>query len=562
MAGEKAPIVVQGGLLIDGNGGKPIDRASVIIEGNRIKRVARGKVDFPKEARLIEASGKTILPGLIDNHVHYRNHSGELFLAHGVTSVRDLGNPAEWILAQRNAIALGKVRGPRIFCAGGGFYGKATRGHHMVPANPEEGRRLMRTLVERGVDYAKIHLGVPLDITRAVAEEAHGVGMKVSGHLEASLIPYAEAGVDGVEHATGCAEATIRSSEGIRKFKALNLWLQKFLGPWTLAETEHFAEVTEALARKGVFIEPTMVLWGASLGKRQEWEREDYELLKEPGLSYIPEDQRLLWLDHHYLAYGARVEEEPKQDVIFGNRYSLYGILPEDELREGHRRLQQFLCQLLKAGGKVVTGTDSGAADIPGISLHRELEFMVAAGLTPMQALQAATKVGADYLGKGDELGTLEEGKLADLIIVNGNPLEDVRHTRRIEIVIKDGEMVDTLYHATFSTPIPRPTSQEFYGYPTPKLERISPRAITDKRTETEVILQGKDFFPGSMACFGSSPLATRFISQEEIAAVIPAHVVRVGTFPVVVINPRPREFPDRRGVSNALPLIVGFAPE
>ena len=562
MAGEKAPIVVQGGLLIDGNGGKPIDRASVIIEGNRIKRVARGKVDFPKEARLIEASGKTILPGLIDNHVHYRNHSGELFLAHGVTSVRDLGNPAEWILAQRNAIALGKVRGPRIFCAGGGFYGKATRGHHMVPANPEEGRRLMRTLVERGVDYAKIHLGVPLDITRAVAEEAHGVGMKVSGHLEASLIPYAEAGVDGVEHATGCAEATIRSSEGIRKFKALNLWLQKFLGPWTLAETEHFAEVTEALARKGVFIEPTMVLWGASLGKRQEWEREDYELLKEPGLSYIPEDQRLLWLDHHYLAYGARVEEEPKQDVIFGNRYSLYGILPEDELREGHRRLQQFLCQLLKAGGKVVTGTDSGAADIPGISLHRELEFMVAAGLTPMQALQAATKVGADYLGKGDELGTLEEGKLADLIIVNGNPLEDVRHTRRIEIVIKDGEMVDTLYHATFSTPIPRPTSQEFYGYPTPKLERISPRAITDKRTETEVILQGKDFFPGSMACFGSSPLATRFISQEEIAAVIPAHVVRVGTFPVVVINPRPREFPDRGGVSNALPLIVGFAPE
>jgi len=562
LAGEKAPIVVQGGLLIDGNGGKPIDRASVIIEGNRIKRVARGKVDFPKEARLIEASGKTILPGLIDNHVHYRNHSGELFLAHGVTSVRDLGNPAEWILAQRNAIALGKVRGPRIFCAGGGFYGKATRGHHMVPANPEEGRRLMRTLVERGVDYAKIHLGVPLDITRAVAEEAHGVGMKVSGHLEASLIPYAEAGVDGVEHATGCAEATIRSSEGIRKFKALNLWLQKFLGPWTLAETEHFAEVTEALARKGVFIEPTMVLWGASLGKRQEWEREDYELLKEPGLSYIPEDQRLLWLDHHYLAYGARVEEEPKQDVIFGNRYSLYGILPEDELREGHRRLQQFLCQLLKAGGKVVTGTDSGAADIPGISLHRELEFMVAAGLTPMQALQAATKVGADYLGKGDELGTLEEGKLADLIIVNGNPLEDVRHTRRIEIVIKDGEMVDTLYHATFSTPIPRPTSQEFYGYPTPKLERISPRAITDKRTETEVILQGKDFFPGSMACFGSSPLATRFISQEEIAAVIPAHVVRVGTFPVVVINPRPREFPDRGGVSNALPLIVGFAPE
>lgn len=562
MAGEKAPIVVQGGRLIDGNGGKPIDRATVIIEGNRIKRIAQGKVDFPKEARLIEASGKTILPGLIDNHVHYRNHSGELFLAHGVTSVRDLGNPAEWILAQRNAIALGKVRGPRIFCAGGGFYGKATRGHHMVPANPEEGRRMMRTLIERGVDYAKIHLGVPLDITHAVADEAHNVGMKVSGHLEASLIPYAEAGVDGVEHATGCAEATIRSSEGVQKFKALNLWLQKFLGPWTLAETEHFAEVTEALARKRVFIEPTMVLWGASLGKRQEWEKEDYELLKNPGLSYVPEDQRILWLHHHYVAYGARVKDAPKQDVIFGNRYSLYGILPEDELREGHRRLQHFLCQLLKAGGNIVTGTDSGAADIPGISLHRELEFMVAAGLTPMQALQAATKVGADYLGKGDELGTVEEGKLADLIIVDGDPLENIKHTRRIETVIKDGEIVDRVYHASCSPPIPRPTSQEFYGYPTPRLEKISPRAITDKREETELILQGKDFFPGSIAYFGSSPLATRFITQEELAAMIPSYLVRAGTFPIVVINPRPREFPDRGGVSNALPLIVGFAPE
>jgi len=559
LAGEKTPVVIEGGQLIDGNGGKPIDHSTIMIEGNRIKRVAQGKMDFPQEARLIDARGKTILPGLIDNHVHYRNHSGELFLAHGVTSVRDLGNPEDWILAQRNAIALGKVRGPRIFCAGGGFYGKATRGHHRVPANPEEGRRLMRMLIERGVDYAKIHLGVPLDITRAVADEAHAVGMKVSGHLEASLILYADAGVDGVEHATGCAEATIRSSEGIRKFKGLNLWLQKFLGPWTLAETKHFPEVTASLAQKGVFIEPTMVLWGASLGMRQEWEREDYELLKEPGLSYIPEDQRLLWLDHHYVAYGARVKPEPQQDVVIGNRYSLFGILPEEELREGHRRLQEFLRQLVKAGGNVVTGTDSGAADIPGISLHRELEFMVAAGLSPMQAIQAATKVGADYLGKARELGTLEEGKLADLIIVNGNPLENIRQTRRIDAVIKDGEMIDTRYHGTFSTPIPRPTSQEFYGYPTPRLETILPRAITEEDGETELILKGKDFFPQSIVGFGSSALPTRFINQEEIAALLPAHLVRVGTFPILVINPKPREFPDRGGVSNALPLIVGF---
>lgn len=560
MPDKKRQVVIQGGQLINGNGGKPIPNATVLIEGNRIKRVAQGRVDFPEEARIINATGKTVLPGLIDNHVHYRNHSGALFLAHGVTSVRDLGNPADWILAQRDAVALDKIPGPRIFCAGGGFYGKATRGHHMVPANPEDARRMMRKLIERGVDYAKLHLGVPVDIARAVADEAHAAGMRVTDHLESSIIPYAEAGVDGVEHATGCAEATIRSEQGLKKFKSFNLWLQKFLGPWTLAERGHFTEVAEFLAKRGTFIEPTMVLWGASLGMREKWEREDYELLKSPGLSYIPEDQRLLWLDHHYIAYGARGKKEPEQDVIMGNRYSIYGILPEDELQEGHRRLQEFLCQLVTAGGNVVTGTDSGAAVIPGISLHRELEFMVRAGLSPMQAIQAATKVGADYLGKGQELGTVDEGKLADLIVVRGDPLENITHSRRIDVVIKDGEIVDTRYQESFSNPIPRPTSVEFYGYPNPRLEEVSPKVISEGDRETELVLKGKDFFPNSIVRFGANPIPTRFTNQEEIRAVLPCHLVRVGTFPIVVTNPKPREFPDREGVSNPLPVIVRFA--
>jgi len=559
MAAKKMPIIIQGGRLVDGTGGRPIDNATIVINDNRITRVAQGRVDLPKEARIIDASGKTVLPGLIDNHVHYRNHSGALFLAHGITSVRDLGNPVDWILAQRSAVALGKVAGPRIFCAGGGFYGRATADFHMVPANPEEARSMTKRLIERGMDYAKLHLGVPLDIARAVAEEAHAAGFRVTDHLDASILPYAEAGVDGVEHATGCAEATIRSEEGRKKLASIKLWLAKFLGPWTLAERDHFAEVTEFLARKGTFIEPTMVLWGSSLGMRDKWEREDYELLKNSGLSYIPEDQRLLWLDHHYVAYGVRPKEEPEQDVVVGNRYSIYGILPEDQLREGHRRLQEFLCQLVKAGGNVVTGTDGGAAVIPGISLHRELELMVQAGLSPMQAIQAATKVGADYLGKLSELGTVEEGKLADLIVVRGNPLEDITHARRIDVVIKDGEIIDAHFHESFSNPIPRTTSREFYGYPLPKLEEVSPKVISEGDEDMELILKGKDFFPNSYVCFGGSPIPTCFISQEKLTATLPSHLARVGTFPVVVINPKPREFPDRERTSNTLPFIVRF---
>ncbi len=559
MAGKKNPIVIQGARLIDGNGGKPVENATIVIEGSRLTRVASGKPAVPKEAGVIDARGKTVIPGLIDNHVHYRDFLGELFLAHGVTSVRDLGNPLEWILLQREAVALGKIRGPRIFCAGGGFYGKATALIHTAPADPDEARRMTRGLITQGVDYLKIHLGVSLDITRAVAEEAHAVGFKLSGHLESSILPYADAGVDGVEHATGCAEATIRGEEGKKKLASVKLWLAKFLAPWALAQREHYGEVTDHLARRGTFIEPTTVLWGACLGMRERWQREDDELLKSPGLSYIPDNQRILWLDHYYVAYGPRAKREPAPDVVVRNLYSLYGIYPGDQLREGHRRLGEFLCRLAQAGGHVVTGTDAPAV-MPGLSLHREMESLVAMGFTPMQAIMAATKAGADYLGKGEELGTIEEGKLADLVVVNGDPLKNIRETRNIDTVIKDGEIVDLSYHAGFSNPIPRPHSQEFYGYPVPRLEAIHPVVGCESDPEILLTLKGKDFFPDSVVCFGGAAIPSTFVSQTELKATVPARLLRVGTIPVSVANPKPHEFADRGATSNSLSFMVKFA--
>ena len=559
MAGKKEPIVIHGARLIDGNGGRPVDHATIVIEGNRLARVAAGKTDFPREARIIDARGKTVIPGLIDNHVHYRDLLGELFLAFGVTSVRDLGNHLDWILAQRDAVKQGLITGPRIFCAGGGFYNRSTAAQHMVPADPAEARTMMRDLIKLGVDYAKTHLGVSLDITRALAQEAHAAGFKVAGHLDTSILPYAEAGIDGVEHATGCAEATIRSAEGLKNLASINLWLAKFLACWTFAEREHFAEVAATLAKKGTFIEPTMVLWGAPLGMREKWEKEDYEVLKRPGLSYVSETLRLQWLDHYYLAYGARAEPEPAEDVVIGNRYSIYGIYSGERLREGHRRLKEFIHQLVKAGGHVVTGTDAPAV-LPGLSLHREMEFLVSAGLSPMEAIQAATKVGAQYLGLEKELGTIEEGKLADLVLLSGDPLQEITQSRTIDLVIKDGEIMDISFHPNFTNPIPRPTSQEFYGYPIPKLDKVSPQAAFEREGDIELTLRGKDFFPDSVVRFGGSPVAARFLSQKELVATLPSHLLRVGTIPLSIVNPKPHEFPDRGAASNAVPFIVKFA--
>ena len=559
MAGENSPIVIRGARLIDGNGGKPIDDTTIVIEGNHFSKVATGKTDFPKESLVIDASGKTVLPGLIDNHVHYRDLLGELFLAHGVTSVRDLGNPLDWILAQRDATARSKIAGPRIFCTGGGFYSRATAAHHQVPADPAEAKKMTRDLINQGVDYAKVHLGVPLDIASAVAAEAHSVGFMLTGHLDTSILPYAAAGVDGVEHASGCAEATIRSAEGVKNLASIKLWLAKFLACWTFAEREHYAEVTEFLAQKGTYIEPTMVLWGAPVGRREQWEREDYELLKTPGLSYIPEDLRLLWLDHYYLAFGVRAGTAPQQEVVIGNRYSIYGILPKTQLLEGYRRLQEFLFRLVQTGGKVVTGTDAPAV-VPGISLHREMEFLVEAGFSPMQAIQAATKVGAQYLGQEKQLGTVEEGKLADLIIVRGDPLKEISETRTIDRVIKNGEILDITFHPNFTNPIPRPYSQEFYGYPIPKLDKISRQVAFERDGDVEVVLSGKDFFPQSVVRFGESPVPTRFLSQNQLAATVPSHLLRVGTIPISVSNPKPHEFADKGATSNAVNFIVRFA--
>jgi len=302
-----------------------------------------------------------------------------------------------------------------------------------------------------------------------------------------------------------------------------------------------------------------MVLWGASLGLREKWEREDYEILKRPGLSYVSEYLRLQWLDHYYLAYGARAEPEPKQDVVIANRYSIYGIYPGAGLREGFGRLQEFLSQLAKAGGKIVTGTDA-AAVMPGISLHREMEFLVDTGLSPMQAIQAATKVGAAYLGREKDLGTVEEGKLADLVILRGDPLKEIRHSRNVETVIKDGEIIDTSFHASFTNPIPRPTGQEFYGYPIPKLEKVSRQLAVEGEGDIELAITGKDFFPESVLRFGASPVPTRFISQTELSATIPAHLLKVGTVPISIVNPKPHEFLNLGATSNTVPFLVRFA--
>src|SRR4030095_14869935 len=177
--------VIEGGTLIDGTGGPPVENAVVVIRGNRIIAICKkGTVSVPKDARIITASQKFILPGLIDLHVHYAEWHGELHLIHGVTTVKDTGNPVEWLEALSSAISAGRVVGPRLFYTGNSLTSpKPIRDHHIGLESPEMGRLAVRILQKHGAVAIKVHQQITPELLRAVADEAHRLGLPVTGHL-------------------------------------------------------------------------------------------------------------------------------------------------------------------------------------------------------------------------------------------------------------------------------------------------------------------------------------------------------------------------------------------
>jgi len=286
--------------------------------------------------------------------------------------------------------------------------------------------------------------------------------------------------------------------------------------PWYLLDPADFDDLVQFLVQEQVVINPTSTsVWKGAHNRRRAHTQEIIEVFSNPALAYVPRRMIAHWLD--YSGYDQLSSEESAK------------------VKEGYRKFNLFLKKFVEAGGKVLPGSDPVHSGVPGVGLHHELELLVDAGISPMRAIQAATKDSADFMRKGDQLGTIEPGKLADLIIVREDPLANISNLRKIDLVMKDGEVVDTTYHSHYTNPLPRDESQQTFDKQLITIE-IAPKAVAEGSQALTLTVRGKYFRRNATVHFDGVGLVTQFVNATELKATVPrALVTKVGVYPIIV---------------------------
>jgi hypothetical protein len=419
-----------GATLIDGRGGTPVTDAVVTLRGDRIEAVGpRAEVAIDPAAEVIDASGQFLLPGLIDVHVHYFEWMGELFLAHGVTTVKDVGNDIAWIRSTRDEIDAGRANGPRIYFTGNGLDIPPPRRDHFIGIENEDmARRTVRILHEGGAMAIKIREMMQVDTLRPIVDEAHELGLKVTGHLRAmGAAEAAGVGIDGLEHASGLVQSTL---DPWIKIDLDTLEAQDVYAKY-VAERKSFGMISRPrgealiadLVRRDVALIPTMSGWWRMASPRiEQFRAEDAALAADESLGYVPEQALSIW-----------------------STSQLYDITDPDDLaglRDGYDIVRHLLQLHAELGGRMLGGSDTYLG-VPGLSLQRDLLMFVDTGFSPLDAIRMATYDNAVFMGIDDELGSVEPGKLADLILLGADPLASIDNIGAIAAVYRGGERVD-----------------------------------------------------------------------------------------------------------------------
>ena len=410
--------------VIDVRTGEVRPEQVVVIERNRITTVGSKGTRYPRNAPTVNAKGGYLIPGLWDMHVHLvfgdwfplaQEISLPLFIANGVTSVRDMGSELDTVQAFRNQIESGERLGPRILTSGPMLDGPKPRfPSSLAIATPDDGRRAVDQLKHRGVDFIKLQSLIPAGAVMAIADEARREELPFEGHVPDAVraADMSAAGMHSFEHLIGIFEG---SSPAEAEFLTGTKTEAKFLSTYDPARAEALAGI---LAKNQTWQCPTLV-----------WERggnlvdvTDYS--KDPRAKYVP----AYWKDVTWKKMSEDVKASFGTDDLATRREFL-----DKEL--------EVVQMLHKAGVPFLAGTDTppGVYIFPGFSLHEELQRFVAAGFTPLEALQTATINPARFFGMEDQLGTVAMGKMADLVLLDANPLADIGNTQKIAAVIVNG---------------------------------------------------------------------------------------------------------------------------
>src|SRR5262245_34543951 len=336
-------LVLEGGTLIDGTGRAPIPNSVIVVDGSRIRAAgARGQVSAPAGARVIRLEGRTVLPGLIDGHVHLREYQLPMFLPYGVTTIADIHNDTAWSIAQREALKSGRIKGPRMFVSGARVTGPpgmpTTDGSYV--RDVAEARAYVRSLAKAGVDHVKVDLTITDDQLRAVIEEAEAAGLKVLGHTQ-NIKKAVDMGMKHMEHMDTMARALLEQ-EG-KDPRPQGTTSEAAVDP------KLFPPLIDYMVKQRVYVNPTLVLsWAGGTERWSDQVALTALLVKDPSLAFVPADVKATW------------------------------TRSPGRARAGYANIAEFLKKYSEAGGKVLAATDTGCCTqiIPGLSLHYEMQML------------------------------------------------------------------------------------------------------------------------------------------------------------------------------------------
>jgi imidazolonepropionase-like amidohydrolase len=399
-----------GARLIDGIAETPLANATVVTRDGKI--VASGpssSVHVPDGAQRIDATGKYIIPGLWDMHAHYEQVEwGSIYLAAGVTTVRDVGNEFEFITAVRDKVNSGAGLGPHMLLAGVvDGDGPIALGINRVNS-PEDAAKWVRKYHDAGFQQMKLYSSLKADNVKAVCADAHALGMTVTGHIPEGMTIYdgVADGMDQVNHVSYLMQALLPAG-------AQNMSYPERMKAAGAVDPSSDASkrLISFLKQHGTVIDDTAALF--ELGLRSA---DQPVSTIEPGIANVAPELR------EQLDYG----EVPPNEAVGAKLYV-------------HHMLE-MIGALHRAGITIVAGTDQA---VPGYSVYREIELYVQAGFTPLEALQAATIVPARVMKVDSETGTVESGKRADFDILDANPLDNIHNIRSVRWVVSNGTLYD-----------------------------------------------------------------------------------------------------------------------